>query len=188
MMSSAAPMALPWVEKYRPHMLSEVTGNEDAVMRLKSIARDGNMPHMILTVSTLWAAGWGQARGSGKGLDWQPSNGARHSTWRVIMLDFWPELCRAGIPGYRQDHVRAGSREGDARGLDQGGGAGAQRFRREVREHAFVGALTARMPACLVGCLSCVPDKATLLISRCRKSAGASTLCETRSRCLRSRR
>jgi hypothetical protein len=67
MMSSSAPMALPWVEKYRPHMLSEVTGNEDAVMRLKSIARDGNMPHMILTVSTFWAPGCEQARGSREG-------------------------------------------------------------------------------------------------------------------------
>lgn len=51
MSGGAAPaMALPWVEKYRPHMLADVVGNEDAVMRLKSIAQDGNMPHMILTV------------------------------------------------------------------------------------------------------------------------------------------
>uniref|UniRef100_A0A6U4UBH7 AAA+ ATPase domain-containing protein n=1 Tax=Hemiselmis andersenii TaxID=464988 RepID=A0A6U4UBH7_HEMAN len=44
-------MALPWVEKYRPMVLNDVTGNEDAVCRLKSIAQDGNMPHMILTGS-----------------------------------------------------------------------------------------------------------------------------------------
>jgi hypothetical protein len=60
--------------------------------------------------------------------------------------------CRAGIPGYRQDDVRAGSREGDARGLDQGGGAGAQRFRREVRGAcicAFVDCPAAPMPGWL---------------------------------------
>ena len=39
------------VEKYRPQKLSEVVGNDDAVQRLRSIAKDGNMPHMILTVS-----------------------------------------------------------------------------------------------------------------------------------------
>ena len=38
------------MEKYRPQKLSEVVGNEDAVQRLRSIAQDGNMPHMILTV------------------------------------------------------------------------------------------------------------------------------------------
>ena len=30
--------------------LTDVVGNEDAVSRLRSIARDGNMPHLILTV------------------------------------------------------------------------------------------------------------------------------------------
>ena len=30
--------------------LNDVVGNEDAVGRLKCIARDGNMPHLILTV------------------------------------------------------------------------------------------------------------------------------------------
>jgi DNA polymerase III delta prime subunit len=38
------------VEKYRPQKLSDVVGNEDAVQRLRAIAKDGNMPHMILTV------------------------------------------------------------------------------------------------------------------------------------------
>ena len=31
--------------------LNDVVGNEDAVSRLKCIARDGNMPHLILTVN-----------------------------------------------------------------------------------------------------------------------------------------
>ncbi len=39
------------VEKYRPQKLSDVVGNEDAICRLRAIAKDGNMPHMILTVS-----------------------------------------------------------------------------------------------------------------------------------------
>ena len=39
------------MEKYRPQKLGEVVGNEDAVQRLRSIAQDGNMPHMILTGS-----------------------------------------------------------------------------------------------------------------------------------------
>ena len=39
------------MEKYRPQRLNDVVGNEDAVQRLRAIAKDGNMPHMILTVS-----------------------------------------------------------------------------------------------------------------------------------------
>ncbi|CAA6675499.1 unnamed protein product [Spirodela intermedia] len=40
---------IPWVEKYRPHKVSEVVGNVDAVSRLQVIARDGNMPNLILS-------------------------------------------------------------------------------------------------------------------------------------------
>ncbi|KAG1438355.1 hypothetical protein G6F56_012676 [Rhizopus delemar] len=40
---------LPWVEKYRPQYLKDIVGNEDAVSRLMTIARDGNMPNLILT-------------------------------------------------------------------------------------------------------------------------------------------
>lgn len=42
-------LELPWVEKYRPKVLDDVVGNEDTIERLKVIARDGNMPHMIIS-------------------------------------------------------------------------------------------------------------------------------------------
>ncbi|CAH7668714.1 replication factor C subunit 4 [Phakopsora pachyrhizi] len=40
---------LPWVEKYRPRVLDDVTGNEETIDRLKVIARDGNCPHIIIS-------------------------------------------------------------------------------------------------------------------------------------------
>jgi hypothetical protein len=52
--SSAAPADtydIPWVEKYRPTRVADVVGNADAVARLQVIARDGNMPNLILSVS-----------------------------------------------------------------------------------------------------------------------------------------
>ena len=42
---------IPWVEKYRPSKVVDIVGNEDAVSRLQVIARDGNMPNLILAVS-----------------------------------------------------------------------------------------------------------------------------------------
>ncbi|KAI9496973.1 P-loop containing nucleoside triphosphate hydrolase protein, partial [Zychaea mexicana] len=36
------------VEKYRPILLKDIVGNEDTVARLKVVARDGNMPNVIL--------------------------------------------------------------------------------------------------------------------------------------------
>ncbi|CAE5962334.1 unnamed protein product [Arabidopsis arenosa] len=39
----------PWVEKYRPSKVVDIVGNEDAVSRLQVIARDGNMPNLILS-------------------------------------------------------------------------------------------------------------------------------------------
>lgn len=43
---------IPWVEKYRPTKVCDIVGNEDAVARLQVIARDGNMPNLILAVTT----------------------------------------------------------------------------------------------------------------------------------------
>jgi len=40
---------VPWVEKYRPQSLNDVVGNADAVVRLRSIAKSGNMPNLILS-------------------------------------------------------------------------------------------------------------------------------------------
>jgi replication factor C subunit 2/4 len=57
--SAAAPAApadtynIPWVEKYRPSRVADVVGNSDAVSRLEVIARDGNMPNLILSVSAI---------------------------------------------------------------------------------------------------------------------------------------
>jgi replication factor C subunit 2/4 len=42
-------LSTPWVEKYRPVRMRDVVGNEEAVSRLKVIARDGNLPNVILT-------------------------------------------------------------------------------------------------------------------------------------------
>jgi hypothetical protein len=41
---------LPWVEKFRPTEIRDVVGNEETVQRLEIIAREGNMPNIILTV------------------------------------------------------------------------------------------------------------------------------------------
>ena len=51
--SSAKDYDLPWVEKYRPHKIEDIVGNEDAVSRLQVIARDGNMPNLIFSVYSL---------------------------------------------------------------------------------------------------------------------------------------
>ncbi|KAG0452920.1 hypothetical protein HPP92_025584 [Vanilla planifolia] len=46
--SSSSYYEIPWVEKYRPTKVADVVGNADAVYRLQIIARDGNMPNIIL--------------------------------------------------------------------------------------------------------------------------------------------
>ena len=38
----------PWIEKYRPQALEDVVGNEDTLVRLQAIAKDGNLPNLIL--------------------------------------------------------------------------------------------------------------------------------------------
>lgn len=45
----ALNLELPWVEKYRPHKLDDIVGNEETIERLKMIVKDGNMPHMIIS-------------------------------------------------------------------------------------------------------------------------------------------
>jgi hypothetical protein len=37
------------VEKYRPVFLDDIVGNTETIERLKIIARDGNMPHVIIS-------------------------------------------------------------------------------------------------------------------------------------------
>jgi replication factor C subunit 2/4 len=39
----------PWIEVYRPLDLNDVVGNEEVIERLKVVAREGNMPHLILS-------------------------------------------------------------------------------------------------------------------------------------------
>ncbi|KDO63538.1 hypothetical protein CISIN_1g0200712mg, partial [Citrus sinensis] len=46
--SSSSAYDIPWVEKYRPTKVCDIVGNLDAVARLGIIARDGNMPNLIL--------------------------------------------------------------------------------------------------------------------------------------------
>lgn len=38
----------PWVEAYRPKTLEDVVGNEDTILRLRAIAKDGNLPNLIV--------------------------------------------------------------------------------------------------------------------------------------------
>lgn len=45
----ALNLELPWVEKYRPVKLDDIVGNEETIERLKIIAKDGNVPHMIIS-------------------------------------------------------------------------------------------------------------------------------------------
>lgn len=39
------------VEKYRPSVLDDVVGNVDTIDRLKVIAKEGNCPHIIISVN-----------------------------------------------------------------------------------------------------------------------------------------
>ncbi|KAK9809296.1 hypothetical protein WJX73_002570 [Symbiochloris irregularis] len=47
--SNTKGFELPWVEKYRPTLVSEIVGNKDAVERLQVVSEEGNMPNLILS-------------------------------------------------------------------------------------------------------------------------------------------
>jgi replication factor C subunit 2/4 len=47
--ASPTGFELPWVEKYRPTVLQDIVGNTETIERLKIIAKDGNMPHVIIS-------------------------------------------------------------------------------------------------------------------------------------------
>ncbi|KAG5066166.1 hypothetical protein JHK86_009897 [Glycine max] len=51
--SSSNGYDVPWVEKYRPSKVAIIVSYEDAVSRLQVIARDNNMPNLILSFSIL---------------------------------------------------------------------------------------------------------------------------------------
>jgi replication factor C subunit 2/4 len=47
--SLSGDLDLPWIEKYRPRVLDDVVGNQETIERLKSIAKHGNMPNIIVS-------------------------------------------------------------------------------------------------------------------------------------------
>ncbi|RZB66016.1 Replication factor C subunit 2 [Glycine soja] len=48
--SSSNAYNVPWVEKYRPIKVTDIVVNKDAVSRLQVIARNNNMPNLILSM------------------------------------------------------------------------------------------------------------------------------------------
>lgn len=46
--ASLTTYQLPWVEKFRPRTLDDVLGNSETVERLRAIAKEGNVPNLIL--------------------------------------------------------------------------------------------------------------------------------------------
>jgi hypothetical protein len=56
--SLAKDYDLPWVEKYRPHRVADIVGNQDVVARLQVIAQGGNMPNLIFSVSEICFGGF----------------------------------------------------------------------------------------------------------------------------------
>lgn len=40
---------LPWIEKYRPKKLNDIVGNTETIEKLKFIAKEKNVPHMIIS-------------------------------------------------------------------------------------------------------------------------------------------
>jgi hypothetical protein len=47
-MAALAAGELPWVEKHRPRILSDIVGNSETIARLQVIASAGNMPNLII--------------------------------------------------------------------------------------------------------------------------------------------
>lgn len=47
--SAPTTYELPWVEKYRPTSLDDVVGNSDVIDRLRVVAKNGNMPNILLS-------------------------------------------------------------------------------------------------------------------------------------------
>ena len=47
--SETSLQSLPWIEKYRPNILADIVGNEETISRLAIIAKEGNMPNIIIT-------------------------------------------------------------------------------------------------------------------------------------------
>lgn len=115
--SAAAPADtydIPWVEKYRPTRVADVVGNSDAVARLQVIARDGNMPNLILSVSDI----------SSNALP------ARSTEWRSSPQ--FPLSFRAGASGYWEDDEHPGAGPRAARAQLPRGRARAQCLGRQV--------------------------------------------------------
>ncbi len=46
---TAQQVDVPWIEKYRPLVLADIVGNEETVARLRVVARDGNMPNLVIS-------------------------------------------------------------------------------------------------------------------------------------------
>lgn len=69
-------LEVPFVEKYRPFLLSDIVGNEETITRLQAIAEDGNMPNLIIAVSGQGKKGLGEGKEPQRGqalLSFQPS-------------------------------------------------------------------------------------------------------------------
>ena len=47
--SSSSAFEAPWIEKYRPELLADIVGNQEAISRLSAIAQVGNLPNIILS-------------------------------------------------------------------------------------------------------------------------------------------